>query len=269
MRNFLFMSEEKIHFENQGQKIEGILHSPDDKTDALIILAHGLTGSKEGPGGLFLKLAEELSDKNFAVLRFNFGFTANNFSELHKMTIKGEVSDLKLIINTMSKRYDKIGLVGESMGGTISILSWSEKIKSLVLWYPSVFPKETGLSKMLFSEEAVKELERTGFVKGRKSDGREYKIGKEFVEELKSLDVILYAKLISSPCLIIHGENDIVVPFTQSERLLNFLQGPKKIVKIEKVYHAWKNKEFSAYYNAEVQQKAAALTVEWFNQWLK
>jgi len=55
------------------------------------------------------------------------------------MAIKGEVSDLKLIINEMSKNYINIGLVGESMGALISILSYDERIKCLVLWYPGVF----------------------------------------------------------------------------------------------------------------------------------
>jgi len=263
------MREEKIYFENQGQKIESILYSPENKTDSLIILVHGFTGSRDGPGGLFIKLAEKLVFKNFAALRFNFRFTSEDFSEFHKMTIDGEVSDLKLIINGMSKKYDKIGLVGTSMGGTISILSYDERIKYLVLWFPAIFHRETDLGRRFLSKEAAREIERTGFVKGRKSDGREYKVGKEFVEELKNLDIIPYAKLIDSPCLIIHGEKDIVVPFAQSEKLLNFLKGPRKLEKIIGAHHAWENKEFSTDYNSKAQQRAIELTTDWFNQWLK
>jgi len=55
------MREEKIYFENQGEKIEGILNKPENKTESLIVLVHGFTGSKDGPGGLFIKLAKKIS----------------------------------------------------------------------------------------------------------------------------------------------------------------------------------------------------------------
>ncbi len=137
---------------------------------------------------------------------------------------------------------------------------------SLVPWR---FLKETNLGKWFLSREAFKELKKMGFVKGKKSDGREFKVGKEFVEELKNLDVIPFARKIHSPTLIIHGENDTVVPFNQSERLLKILKGPKALEKIPGVYHAWKNQEFTTDYNFEVQQTAIKLTVEWFEKWLK
>jgi len=264
------MKEEKIYFENQGEKIEGILHLPENRTDSLIILVSGCTITKDGPAkGLWLKLAPELVSEKFAALRFNYRFTTYDLREYHKMTIKGEVSDLKLIIDEMSKKYDKIGLLGESLGGTISILGYDERIKCLVLWYPGLFLKETHLGKRFLSKEALDELEKTGFIKGRKSDGREYKVGKGFVEELKTLDTIPYIKNISSPTLIIHGEKDEEVPFTHSLRLFRILKSPKKLEKLPDICHAFKNKDFTTDYNFEAQQKAIKLTVDWFNKWLK
>jgi len=263
------MKEENIYFENQGEKIEGILHLPENKTDSLVILVHGFTGSKEGPGGLFINLAEKLVSKNFAVFRFNFRFTSEDFSEFYKMTIKGEVSDLKLIINEMSKRFSKIGILAESMGGLISILSYDDRVKCLVLWYPAIFQRETDLGKRFLSKEAEEELRKTGFVKRRKSDGREYKVGKEFVEEIKTLDTIPYIKNISAPTLIIHGEKDEEVPFTHAQRLFSILKSPKKLDELPGICHAFKNKDFTTDYNSEAQQKAIKLTIDWFNKWLK
>ena len=230
------MREEKIYFENQGEKIEGILHLPDNSTHSLVILVHGFTGSKNGPDKIFIKLAKKIAAEGFAVLRFNFRFTSEDLSEFYKMTIRGEVSDLKLIISEMSKRYKKIALVGESMGGTISILSYDEKIKCLVLWYPAIFIRETELKDRFLSKKALQELEETGFItgfiKGEKSDGREYRISRECVEEIKNINLIPYIEKISCPTLLIHGDSDAVVPFNQSERLLKILKGPKKLEKI-------------------------------------
>ncbi|NIM46733.1 MAG: alpha/beta fold hydrolase [Candidatus Aenigmarchaeota archaeon] len=262
------MKIRKVYFENQGYKVESILHLPENKTNSLVILVHGFTGSINGPGGLFIKLAEELASKGFAVLRFNFRFTTDDWSEFHKMTMKGEVSDLKLIINKMSKKYDKIALVGESMGGSISILAYNEKIKCLVLWYTALFRRETALAKRFLSEEKLQELEQTGFIKGKKSNGQEYKVGKEFIEEIKNIDLIPYAKKISSPTLLIHGDVDDIVPFSHSEILLTILKGPKKLEKIIGANHAWENEDYTDY-NLEAQKLAIKLTIEWFDKYLK
>jgi cephalosporin-C deacetylase-like acetyl esterase len=37
----------KIYFENQGEKIEGILHLPERETNSLIILVHGFTSTMD------------------------------------------------------------------------------------------------------------------------------------------------------------------------------------------------------------------------------
>lgn len=83
------------------------------------------------------------------------------------------------------------------------------------------------------------------------------------------MDTIPYLEKIQSPALIIHGENDILVPFTHSERLLNFLNCSKRLEKIPKVCYAFKNKDFTTDYNFEDQQKAIELTRKWFEKWLK
>ncbi len=262
------MKIRKVYFENQGYKIEGFLHLSEKETKSLIILVHGFTGSRNGPGNLFIELAEDLTSKGFNVLRFNFRFTTDDWNEFHKMTMEGEVSDLKLIINEMSKKYDKIGLVGESMGGSISILSYNEKVKCLVLWYTALFRRETALSKRFLSKEKLQELEKTGFIRGKKSNGQEYKVGKDFVKEIETIDIVPHAKKISCPTLLIHGDVDDIVPFSHSEILLTILKGPKKLEKIIGANHAWENEEYSNY-NIEAQKLAIKLTTDWFNKWLK
>jgi len=262
------MKEEKVYFESQGQKIDGILHLPRRRTDSLIILVHGFTGTRNGPGGLFLKLARKLCERNFAVLRFNFRSTTEDFSQLHKMTIKGEVSDLKLIVDRMSERFNKIGLAAESLGGLVSVLAYSEKVKCLVLWYPVIFQGETELGRRFLSKKAEKELRRAGFIKERTSNGKEYKVGKRFVEELRTLNAVPYLKKIRSPTCIIHGEKDNVVSCSHSERLLKILRCPKKLEIFLESSHAFKNEDFVDY-NFVAQEKAIKLTASWFTKWLR
>jgi dipeptidyl aminopeptidase/acylaminoacyl peptidase len=79
----------------------------------------------------------------------------------------------------------------------------------------------------------------------------------------------LYFEKISSPTLLIHGEKDTVVPFSHSKRLFELLKCQKKLIKIPKVYHSFKNKDFTIDYNFQAQQKATELTCKWFEKWLK
>jgi len=261
------MKIEKIYFKNENQRIEGILHLPKKQTKSLVILVHGFTGTEDGPDGIFIELAEKLASKGFAVLRYNFRYTTSDLSEFQKMTIKGEVSDLKLIIDKISKKYDKIGIVGESLGAGISILSYDDRIKCLVLWYPAVFLRETEFKERFLTEEALRGLRKKGFLTGKKRNGKEYKVSENFVNELKTINLMPKIKEVSSPTLLIHGYYDITVPFNHSERLLSILKEPKKLIKID-ADHGWHEKN-SETYDAKVQKQVIDFTIEWFKTWLK
>lgn len=59
------MKQEKIFFENEGEKIATVLHTPDQETKKAVILAHGFTGNKDTECGsdMFPSLAENLRKK--------------------------------------------------------------------------------------------------------------------------------------------------------------------------------------------------------------
>jgi len=78
------MKEEKVEFENKGERISGFLTLPNLKSKILILLVHGFTGNMNGPADLYKRLAHKLAENGFAVYRFNFRFTSDNFENYHK-----------------------------------------------------------------------------------------------------------------------------------------------------------------------------------------
>lgn len=260
------MAEEKVIIENEGQKIVGILHKSDKPNDKLVILVHGFTGDMDGPGGLFIPFANKLSKDGFDVFRFNFRFTTKDWSLFQNVTISGEVSDLKKIISVMSVKYKKIGILGESLGGIVSIMGYNNKVNVLVLWYPPGFLLETSLNRFS-SIEKSKEAEKTGYVIEKKHN-EIFKIGKSFIEEVKTIDVIPFAKKIKCPVFIVHGDKDTRVPIDQSERLIKILREPKKLAIIQGANHAWKDMDYKDPI-LEFQNRAMNLTIDWFKRWLK
>lgn len=260
------MKEEKIEFENKGGKIVGMLTLPELKTNKLILLVHGFTGNMNGPENLYKRLAYKLTENGFAVYRFNFRFTSGNFEEYHKMTITGEVDDLERLIKEFSKKYNKIGVVGESLGGSIVILGYSSKINCLVLFYPAIFYKEN-IANRWSSDEDIRELNRTGILPWVRSSGQKVHVGKKFVEEAHSLEVFSKIQKIKCPVFFIHGDADTTVSFTESERAFKVANEPKKIEIIEGSHHAFKDRNYRP--SEELQNKAISLTVDWFKKWLK
>ncbi|MBD3155815.1 MAG: alpha/beta fold hydrolase [Candidatus Aenigmarchaeota archaeon] len=260
------MKEEEFNIENEGQEIVGILHRAKENNDKLVILVHGFTGDIDGPAGFWEPMAEKLCDNGFDVYRFNFRFTTKDWSLFRNMTITGEVSDLKKIISVMSKKYKIIGLIGSSLGGTISVLSYNDKVDAMVLWYPGIFLAESMRERFL-TKQKLKELERKGYLLHKKYSC-DVKVGRNFIYEMKDLDLIPFLKNIKCPTMLIHGDKDSRVPVEQSKRTVRFLNGPKKLEIIKGANHAWRDINYKLPV-PEFQKKVMSLTVEWFKRWLK
>jgi pimeloyl-ACP methyl ester carboxylesterase len=259
-------TEKNVLFTVEGEKIIGYLHLPEVRTDSLVIIAPGFTSDELGPGNSHVTLAESLVKKSIAVLRFNFRYTTPDFSEFDKMSISGEVKDLKTIIKKMSDEFSSLGLLGESLGSIISLISCSSKTKAMVFWYPPFFLKETGFKRLLTSD-AEKELKTKGYVLQKKRSGVIYKVGKKLIEEVKIFDISKYVKKVTVPTLLIHGDIDTEVPIEHSKKLLELLKGEKKLITIKGMEHAIKNRNFER--DLSFLPQLINPTVDWFNRWLK
>ena len=95
----------------------------------------------------------------------------------------------------------------------------------------------------------------------------EAKIGKEFLDEVRTLDLIPFVKKVKCPVLLIHGDKDTHVPHSHSEKLIELLKEPKKLEIIPGANHCWRGIDYTVPI-PEFQEKALKLTIEWFKKWL-
>lgn len=219
-----------------NEKIGGVLENPN--SDKLMILVHGFTGNMHGPSNIFEKLSSRLQKDGFAVIRFNFRGTPPSEGRFEDMTVKGETKDLKEIIKfAKSRGYKKIGVLGESLGGTIVSNSYDKSLKVVVFWYPAFDLFDTTI-KDYFSERKQKELSTHGFI----SEGN-FHVGKNFVNDIKK--TVLFGKIsfISCPVLFLHGDKDADVPYQQSEKAFKLVKGKKEIHIIKGADHCFKNEQ--------------------------
>jgi hypothetical protein len=247
----------------KGQSLAGIFHSAEKNNSSIIILVHGFTGNKNGPDNIFVKTSEELSKNGFAVLRFDFSGSGESDGKFEDMTISGEVRELKMFMNfARGMGFENIGILGESLGGAVSVLAYDPGIKCMVLWYPALNLRETNVYKKLKKKEY--ELKNKGYISYEKSHGRVFKIGKGFYEERGRFDVSKRVKSIKCPLMIITGDKDSSVPFVQSVKAIKTVNEPKELGIIKGADHCFRGDK-----REEWQKKAIEFTVSWFKKWLK
>ncbi len=259
------MKEEKAVFENKGQKIVGILHLPDSKNPPAVIMSHGWTGNKN-EHGLFINAAKEFCKNGFAVLRFDFRGSGESEGKFEDVNFTGEASDLKAAVEFMKNKNidkNKIGLLGLSMGGAVSVLAYNTEIKTIVLWSPAIHTKEIFMK--IIGEETVKKIEEKGYYDLHKEPHAwrtktEFRIAKKFLDEAKNLDIPSIFKKIKCPTLIVHGGADEVVDVEFSKQLVKdgnrniFLE---VIEGADHVFHAH-----------EHEKQVIALSLNFLKKWL-
>jgi esterase/lipase len=258
------MKKEKVTIYNGKEKIIGILEKPSKSSDKIVIFAHGFTGSKEGPhSGLFPLTVERLLKYGFATLRIDFRGTGESDGYFEKMTVRGEANDLEKTMEFVKNLdYKRIGIVGESMGATASILAFNKKINCLVLWYPAVWLNQSSVYDAVKMGISMLDKEEWDLTYVKKRTGKKFKLGREFVKEVMSLNLENRLNEIDCPILFIHGNKDDAVPHMQSEKAIKLVSSHiKELETLDGGDHTFT-------INEENKIKCANLTANWFKRYL-
>ncbi|MBU0561515.1 MAG: prolyl oligopeptidase family serine peptidase [Bacteroidetes bacterium] len=206
----------------------------ENKNDILnvLVFAHGFKGFKDWGFGPYI--GEYFSKRGFFVITFNFshnGIGGNKFefTELDKFadnTISREVRELIEISNAVKSGYfgeldeAKIGLLGHSRGGVVSILAASKsKILSAITTWASIF----NLNR--FSERQIHEWKERGFVEIMNARTKQkMKLNLALLNDIEqnSNDYLNVEKAIIElkiPLLIAHGKEDLAVSVSEAEMI--------------------------------------------------
>lgn len=135
-----FEERECVVFENEGQKIFGMLHRPlGYPCSPAVVMCHGFAGQKMGKYRIYVLIAQRLAAMGIASLRIDFRGSGESEGDFADMTIESEVSDvlksLKYLRNNACIDSSRIGVLGNSFGGAIAVLAagLDGHVQSLVL----------------------------------------------------------------------------------------------------------------------------------------
>lgn len=257
---------EAVILENEGEKIFAVLHRPLQSSRVpAIVICPGFAGNKCGKFRLFVTLAKELAKSGIAVLRFDYRGAGDSEGEFQDITLEGKISDTLLCLNFLADdpQVDpsRIGLLGRSLGGVISILAAAqfEKVKSLALWAPvfrsdpwrklwELYQSTSGLD--LNAQEVLRHLP-AGIP------------NLEFLSQFFKLDIEKELKsLVNVPLLHLHGAKDEVVKLEQAKE---YEEARKGVANSRFLVLPSSDHDFS---DGEEQKLAIQETCKWFQETL-
>ena len=221
------MIREDISFYNsKGQRIAGRLHRSEKQPKAGMIYCHGLFSTKDGYK--ITTMASDLVNASYTLLTFDFSFVGESEGDISELSILQEVDDLSHAASFFAAQgIEKMHLVGSSMGGVVSLLhaASSNRYRSLsLIATPVMLPKL--LNALGITD--VSALPDNGM-----TDMQGFLINNQFFKEHQSIDMEGAISKLSLPTLILHGEQDAVVPPENATHLYERLHSEKRLIIIE------------------------------------
>lgn len=219
----------RVTFQNsKGLKLVGALHETQEQTNKSVIIAHGFTSNKDRER--HIKLANALEEEGITAFRIDFGGCGE--SDDREITVADQVDDLKSAVSFLKSRgFERIGVLGESLGGLTALEAFDDNIKAMVLWAPVT---KARWSQEL-SDEQEESLAKNGYYVKRRE--RDFKIPQRYVDERKNVDSEKLLGHMDIPVMIVHGTADETIPISDSEEAIELLPKGSKLERIEKWEH--------------------------------
>ncbi|MBW2988365.1 alpha/beta hydrolase, partial [Candidatus Woesearchaeota archaeon] len=180
------------------------------------------------------------------------------------MTVTGEERDLNSAVEFLRKLgYKYFGILAASFGGgaaSLFVAKHQDIVRALVLWnpvidYQSLLKPNLPWPKKYFGEEAMRKLEKQGFIEIGSSC---FKIGEALFVELRRLRPWKELQKVRVPILFVHGDKDTYVPYNDSLKYSKLL----KTAQLMTVHGA----EHGFHDNQQHKEQALKTTVEFFSK---
>ena len=248
------MSEEHISIKSADEHlIYGTLHSLNQKSDKLIVFAHGLSHSHQHY--LPLIAAPFFNNADFDFFAFSFYWRDKKARSLSQTSLKDQISDLKSVITHYQSSYEDIYLIGHSLGALTALISNIGTIKAQSYWDPAFDVSHFWQVTNGLTPVKGNELYQLNY-------GNTFLIHAELVEQINDYPdktCVELAKLIKTPTQLIIPSQSIfdASPHSSPEAYLKALSGPSELIYIEKANHT-----FTLEGNAE---KLFNKALKWFN----
>lgn len=198
----------------------GILFTPEANTEKFpcVICSHGIFSSYQ----MTVPSAEELAKRGFISFCFDFrgcSYSRKSGGDLLSCSVLTEENELRAVIDWIIKQENiddkQIYLLGQSMGGAVSVLAGAaeqEKVAGMIFMYPALNMKDFISATLSDTNNFPEVVENFLGVSG-------LDLGKKFFIDALNAPFNESIQDFKKPVIILHGNNDKLVPISYGESL--------------------------------------------------
>ena len=223
------MTTSRVGVTVAGETLSLVYTEPHLPATGVVVMVHGGPGgTKEGPAGLFVDLADLLAAQGIASVRFDFLGVGESSGRYEDMTIDRQTDELRAVVDDALTRFapSSLAFVGESYGATsVSIVHGEVDAAALVLLWPALWLLDGTFAPYVVPDK-LERARRDGHIV---EDGA--RVGLAFLRQVLDIgDVSGSLDGTRVPTLLVHGDHDAEVPFRQSLRAAELLAGDRRVV---------------------------------------
>jgi len=253
------MQFKKLEFTNtSGQKLSARLDLPlDEQPVAYALFAHCFTCSKNLKA--IAHISRALTRESIAVMRFDFTGLGESEGEFGETNFSSNVEDLVTASQVMEDNFEapKI-LIGHSFGGA-AVLQAAARIPSSVAVVTIGAPADPGHVKHALGS-IKEEIESQGAAEVNLA-GRTFKIKKQFLDDLKFVNMQETLRHLNRALLIFHSPIDEIVGIENAAQIFQAARHPKSFISLDQADHLLMDPKDSRYVGTVI----AAWAVKYIN----
>lgn len=229
---------QRIDLESAAGPLAAWLHLPLRTPAPVIVCCHGMLSSKDSPK--FALIAEEFSRAGAAVLRFDFSGCGESRALLGEDLLSSRLRDLHAVLDYVQGQHwcnGSMGLFGSSLGGYLSLLALASGRWSLTAAVCWATPFDLGKIKQAMGDSAeLKKFFPADFCLGSPRN-------------LHNLAGV-------SGVMVVHGQQDEVVPWQDALSIHDRLSEPKRLLLVKQAEHR--------FLDPACRMLALKASLEWF-----
>ena len=254
------MQFQKLYFENQdGKRLAARLDMPlDEKPTAFAVFAHCFTCTKNF--NAVVNIDRALALHGIAVLRFDFTGLGESEGDFAETSFSTNVGDLVAAAEFLKDAFEAPRLlIGHSLGGA-AVIHAAQKIPSVEALSTIAAPAELGGLLRYVEERDLEKLEDGGDT-SIKIDGKDFRIKKQFLDDLKQSSMEAAVRALKRPLLIFHSPVDRIVSIDNAAKIFMAARHPKSFISLDRADHLLSNREDSLY--------VGSVLAAWASKYLK
>jgi putative redox protein len=232
----------KVEFSSQGQKLAGLLETPDSTIRAYVLFAHCFTCGKDIAAAS--RISRFLVQHGFAVFRFDFTGLGNSDGDFANTNFSSNTEDLLSAATFLEAHYEAPKLlIGHSLGGAavLAMAAHLPKVKAVVTIGA---PYEA--SHVVHNFDAhLETIESKGCAKVSLG-AREFTIKKQFLDDLRNQSTE-HIKHLNKALLVMHSPVDLTVEISDAEKIYKAAKHPKSFISLDTADHLLSKSNDSEY----------------------